>query len=184
MAKLADLARLSLLPLTLALVFSVILLSAPLLSSPRGPGRAQQIGWQAWDIVRYQSPPKPAAVSDATTGGGEADGWMDDMWDEEFAPSLPLDTWDPLKRHTTGITEIAAVPCVMPPWLYASICGPKTTPEEDKRLGKWVRVDRDLNWKTGLWYLVRPSPSSIPSHTKLLRRTSTTAVQGGSMLLL
>lgn len=23
-------------------------------------------------------------------------------------------------------------------------------------LGRWVRVERDLNWKTGLWYLVRP----------------------------
>lgn len=33
------------------------------------------------------------------------------------------------------------------------MCSPATTPEDDKAKGKWVRVDRDLNWKTGIWYL-------------------------------
>ncbi len=28
-----------------------------------------------------------------------------------------------------------------------------TTPEEDKAKGKWVRIDRDLNMRTGIWYL-------------------------------
>ena len=29
----------------------------------------------------------------------------------------------------------------------------RTTPEDDALKGKWVRVDRDLNHKTGRWYL-------------------------------
>lgn len=152
MPKLHHLARISLIPLALALIFSIILLALPLLSNPRGPGRAQQIGWQSWDIVRY---PKPVASESSPTTEEENDFTEDDE-DDAFAPSLPLDTWDPLKRHTTGITEITAVPCMLPPWLYPSMCGPKSTPQEDKALGKWVRVERDLNWKTGLWYLVRP----------------------------
>lgn len=169
MAKLHHLARLSIVPLGLALVFSIILLALPLLSAPRGPGRAQQIGWQSWDIVRYTKP-KSAASEASTTEGDDLAGFLDDAWDDEFAPSLPLDTWDPLKRHTTGITEIAAVPCMLPPWIYPSMCGPKTTPQEDKTLGKWVRVERDLNWKTGLWYLVSTlNPDSTPLLTRAER---------------
>ncbi|KAJ9094706.1 hypothetical protein QFC21_005863 [Naganishia friedmannii] len=148
MPKLTHLAKLSLLPLTLACAFSIILLSLPLLASPRGPGRAQRIGWQAWDVVRY---PKP--LTDLPDSAGLLDPAEAEEEDDGFAPSLPLDTWDPLKRHTTGITQVTAVGCMFPPWLYPSLCSPKSTAEEDKLLGRWVRVERDLNWKTGLWYL-------------------------------
>ncbi|KAJ9115838.1 hypothetical protein QFC22_004980 [Naganishia vaughanmartiniae] len=148
MAKYAHLAKLSVVPLALALAFSVILLSLPLLASPRGPGRAQRIGWQAWDVVRYPKPLLESPESDVSNGLLDTE-----EEEEDFAPSLPLDTWDPLKRHTTGITQITAVPCMFPPWLYPSLCSPQSTKEEDMKLGRWVRVERDLNWKTGLWYL-------------------------------
>ncbi len=56
------------------------------------------------------------------------------------------------------------IPAAVPPPSDIALlsCSPPTTPEEDKRKGKWVRVDRDLNWKTGIWYLyviLRSRPS-------------------------
>jgi hypothetical protein len=31
------------------------------------------------------------------------------------------------------------------PALFGDICAPATTPEDDARYGKWVRVEKDLN---------------------------------------
>lgn len=94
--------------------------------------------------------------------GGEDD--IDEM-DSSFAPSLPLGNWDPTLRHTTGLTEVTVMPCFFPPWIYPRLCSPPTTPEEDKLKGRWVRVERDLNVKSGLWYLVSlaSSTSTRPS---------------------
>lgn len=42
---------------------------------------------------------------------------------------------------------------------------PESTPEEDKNLGKWVRVDRDLNLRTGICVLITERPDSrVPTH--------------------
>lgn len=34
-----------------------------------------------------------------------------------------------------------------------SYCEPPSTPEEDKTKGKWVMVTKDMNLRTGIWYL-------------------------------
>jgi len=151
--------KVSLIPIGLILAFSTVLVSLDLLGSPVNPARNQHLGWQSWDIVRY---PRPVPSSGTKAGGDstsslwDSDTTQDDDNDDlsSFAPSLPLHHWDPLLRHTTGITEVAAVPCLFPPWLYPKVCSPPTTGEQDKLKGKWVRVERDLNLQTGLYYLV------------------------------
>ncbi|KAG8961718.1 hypothetical protein FRC03_005045, partial [Tulasnella sp. 419] len=94
------------------------------------------------------------------TGNGGGNGTGHEWWDDPVedagetpaSVSLPLTVWSPLLPHHTGLTEIAIMPCLVPPSL-GDFCNPRTTPEEDALKGKWVRVEKDLNVKTGLWYL-------------------------------
>lgn len=71
--------------------------------------------------------------------------------DTTFIPSIPLDNWDPLAMHSTGLTEITVKSCYFPPEIFPSFCAPETTPELDKTKGKWVIVEKDLNVRSGLW---------------------------------
>jgi hypothetical protein len=41
----------------------------------------------------------------------------------------------------------------LPPW-SVDLCWPKTTAADSANKGRWVRVERDLNHVTGVWYLV------------------------------
>ncbi|WVF69590.1 hypothetical protein IAT40_004368 [Kwoniella sp. CBS 6097] len=140
--------------LALILVIAFGLSSYSLLSHFRSPAVKQQIGWQAWDVVEMgsskgQGQGQDGVLStggDGTKGSGSGNG-------AGFVPSIPLENWDPLALHTTGLTEIAVKPCYFPPYLFPSYCAPETTPELDKAKGKWVVVERDLNLRTGLWYL-------------------------------
>ncbi|OCF33844.1 hypothetical protein I316_04556 [Kwoniella heveanensis BCC8398] len=134
--------------LALILVIAFGLSSYSLLSHFRSPAVKQQIGWQAWDVVEMSSSKSQGGVLSAE--GDETQGVTNGTG---FVPSIPLEKWDPLALHTTGLTEIAVKPCYFPPYLFPSYCAPKTTPELDKAKGKWVVVDRDLNLRTGLWYL-------------------------------
>lgn len=51
------------------------------------------------------------------------------------------------------MTEITVSSCYLSPALFPSMCLPPSTSEDDKLKGKWVRVDKDLNIRTGIWYL-------------------------------
>jgi hypothetical protein len=41
------------------------------------------------------------------------------------------------------------------------MCSPETTPELDKQKGKWVIVEKDLNLRSGLWYVCRSSQEAL-----------------------
>lgn len=73
--------RITLPPLLLALVFSFGLISYSLLSRSISPAYKQQIGWQAWDMVKYER------QEQASFGG------LVGNTTEEFAETLPLDKW-------------------------------------------------------------------------------------------
>lgn len=193
--------RVSLIPITLILAFCVLLTTLDLLGRPVNPARNQHLGWQSWDVVRYPKN-EQGVISSGELQGSKAGGvdtpadslaGEDDIeeTDSSFAPSLPLGNWDPTMRHTTGLTEVTVMPCFFPPWIYPRLCSPPTTPEEDKLKGRWVRVERDLNVKSGLWYLVSLAffhlyPTiegltdsglfTINKSIAIIRRTSTTAV--------
>jgi hypothetical protein len=64
----------------------------------------------------------------------------------------------PYHRDHTNHHSRMHVPAVV----VSVACSPKITKEDDMLLGRWVSVERDLNWKTGLWYLVRPSSLPLP----------------------
>ncbi|KAG8919269.1 hypothetical protein FRC01_001369, partial [Tulasnella sp. 417] len=125
---------------------------------PPAPKAFRRISWQKWDVVSLvgsnsnpQSDPKP---NTNVTNGKEW--WQAEELDAGEAPasvSLPLDVWSPLLPHSTGLTEIAIRPCLVSPSIAGDICAPKSTPEEDALKGKWVRVGKDLNIMTGMWWL-------------------------------
>ncbi|ORY21337.1 Metallo-dependent phosphatase-like protein [Naematelia encephala] len=134
----------------LLLVFSFALSTFSLLSHFRSPADKQQIGWQSWDVVEIKGQ-KSGSGEDVEVGGGSVGNQTSGQ--EDFVPSIPLDNWDPLSLHTTGLTEIAIKSCYFPPSLLPSYCAPQTTGELDKTKGKWVIVEKDLNLRSGLWYL-------------------------------
>ena len=68
---------------------------------------------------------------------------------------------------TCAVTEITIEKCLFPPGL-SDLCWPKSTAEADAIKGKWVRVERDLNSVSGLWYLVRLPLDFSYSTTHLL----------------
>lgn len=72
---------------------------------------------------------------------------------------------------TNTVTEIQVKPCLFPPSIF-SFCDPRSTPEEDALKGPWVRVNNDLNFKSGRWYLSvwyrRSRRLDVPLITSLL----------------
>ncbi|KAK1221102.1 Phosphatase dcr2 [Marasmius sp. AFHP31] len=148
-------------PFTAIVGFSCLLTFIFILYQPSpGPGLIQRLGWQAWDTI---TPPGAITSSpsnnhtDTTIGTGQdipegVDWWTSSTSDTDkidFA-SLPLDQWAPLLPHDTGLSEIAVTHCMFNPQrVPADICGPPTTKEQDAIHGKWVRVERNLNFETG-----------------------------------
>ncbi|KAF8325842.1 Metallo-dependent phosphatase-like protein [Cantharellus anzutake] len=141
------------LPLTCYILF-VLLLTFYIYEKPRPLGKFQHIGWQAFDTIT-PGVPAPSEPHDPSrpTNTSSVD-WWDVVNDDSNVPptSLPLDIWNPLLPHHTGLTEIAVKPCLLHPSLVP-YCHPRTTLEDDALKGKWVRVERDLNSRTGRWYL-------------------------------
>ncbi|KAJ8095182.1 Phosphatase dcr2 [Marasmius tenuissimus] len=148
-------------PFTAIVGFSCLLTFIFILYQPSpGPGLIQRLGWQAWDTITppgaITSPPSNNHT-DTTIGTGQdipegVDWWTSSTSDTDkidFA-SLPLDQWAPLLPHDTGLSEIAVTHCMFNPQrVPADICGPPTTKEQDAIHGKWVRVERNLNFETG-----------------------------------
>ena len=56
-----------------------------------------------------------------------------------------------------AVSEIEIKPCYFDPFFFPSfssdVCAPSTSKEQDATKGKWVQVDRNLNFQ-GLTYLV------------------------------
>ncbi|KAI5480013.1 phosphatase dcr2 [Pseudohyphozyma bogoriensis] len=99
----------------------------------------------------------------------------DDDW---LAPTKPVG-WDPLYRNTAPLTEITIKSCVLPPGFY-DLCAPTSSKKEDALRGKWVRVDRDLNRRVGIYYLylyerrlLPNSQAAVITDVKLLTHSPT-----------
>jgi hypothetical protein len=58
----------------------------------------------------------------------------------------------------TGVGSSYMESTRIPPW-YADVCWPKSTVTDTSNKGAWVRVERNINWKSGPWYLVSPGRS-------------------------
>ncbi|CAK9785592.1 Metallo-dependent phosphatase [Cutaneotrichosporon oleaginosum] len=117
--------------------FTIGLVSYSLLSQLYSPATIDRLGWQEWDTIEFEL----HAQEQASTGNGT-----------HAEVGLPLGVWDPLAKHSTGITELAVVTCILSPKIF-TFCQPKTTPAEDKAKGQWVLVNNDLNHRTSVTFL-------------------------------
>ncbi|KAJ6581440.1 Metallo-dependent phosphatase [Mycena capillaripes] len=146
-------------PVSTFISFCSMLLFIFILYQPTpGPGIIQRLGWQSWDVIGI--PQKDLSTTNTTGGVATGSSPVEqipagvDWWNvttEEVVDqaSLPLDVWAPLMPHDTGLSEIAITRCFVNPRLGASICDPDSTSEQDAIRGKWVRVDRNLNYEAG-----------------------------------
>ncbi|CAK5267650.1 unnamed protein product, partial [Mycena citricolor] len=124
-----------------------------------GPGDIQQMGWQSWDSLSEGGAKLPSTSEGVVQGsGGSAslpgdktsgtDWWNVSTPETVDYASLPLDVWAPLMPHDTGLSEITITHCFVNPRL-SDVCDPSSTSEQDAIRGKWVRVDRNLNFDAG-----------------------------------
>ncbi|EIM92818.1 Metallo-dependent phosphatase [Stereum hirsutum FP-91666 SS1] len=135
-------------PTTTILAFSCLLLFFFILYQPTdGPGDQLRLGWQSWDYISSSSEAS-YVVPDGT------DWWNVTAPEGEAvdSASLPLDIWNPLLPHDTGLSEIMIVRCMFASQ-WAEMCAPKSSKEDEAIKGKWVRVDPDLNIQSGMWHL-------------------------------
>ncbi|KAF7356643.1 AIP3 domain-containing protein [Mycena venus] len=126
-----------------------------------GPGIIQRLGWQSWDTIDIsQQGLSTANTTEGVTAGSPQapaeqipDGvdWWNVTTEDTVVDqaSLPLDVWAPLMPHDTGLSEIAVTRCYVNPRLGSGLCDPDSTSEQDAIRGKWVRVDRNLNYEGG-----------------------------------
>ncbi|KAF9533681.1 Metallo-dependent phosphatase-like protein [Crepidotus variabilis] len=68
-----------------------------------------------------------------------------------LSPSLSLDVWAPLVPRDTGLSELALHRCYFPPFFAGNLCSPPSTQARDVDLGRWVKVERDLNLEGRFW---------------------------------
>ncbi|OBZ66763.1 putative inactive purple acid phosphatase 29, partial [Grifola frondosa] len=149
-------------PTAAIIIFSCLLTFIFVLYQPTpGPGNIQRLGWQSWDVVSdYMSSSDVDVASggalETPSSGSQSvpegvDWWnvTDQNSETTDSASLPLDVWDPLMQHDTGLSEIHITECMIDPWfvpnIAADFCYPSTTKEDDALKGKWVRVDRNIN---------------------------------------
>ncbi|EPQ29764.1 uncharacterized protein PFL1_02437 [Pseudozyma flocculosa PF-1] len=124
--------------------FTMMLTALFYLAHDGTPYASRIIGWQALDSIVLEHDPLAAPHSvqheDLGGGGGGKAAGAQAVPDELNLPSFPLDTYAPFLPNPAPLTDIAVESC-----LPFSACQPRTTPDDDARLGKWVRVDRSLD---------------------------------------
>lgn len=129
------------------------------------------LGWQS-GLPAYLSRTSTSSGSSASTFGGDGDdavrpgdlqGSEDDWWNDfddtayndaydGFAPVQTTEEWDPFILNPRPLVEITAKSCIWPPSVYDT-CMPDSTMREDAERGKWLRVEKDLNLRIGVYYL-------------------------------
>lgn len=120
----------------------------------RASGPSTNVGWQSF-LPAYGGKPRVNASSSSFAPGGTDD--LDQDWDEwgeydGFAPQEVEDEWNPFALNSRPIVQLTALSCVWPPSFYDT-CYPESTHKEDNELGKWVRVEKDINMRVGVLYL-------------------------------
>ncbi|KAI0630843.1 Metallo-dependent phosphatase [Trametes polyzona] len=157
--RLARFIRSIFVPTASIIAFSCMLTFIFILYQPTpGPGSIQQMGWQAWEVVTEyggqastaQRPSEALDIPDAPANVPDGVDWWNVTTGTEAidTASLPLDIWDPLMQHDTGLSEIHITECIVNPFFVPNVasdlCYPSSTKQDDALKGKWVRVERNL----------------------------------------
>lgn len=137
-------------------------------SITRGPQDASpktNLGWQSF-LPAYTYHQKPvSSLANSTSDdsllppqgqadyGSELDEWSDDNNAYAgFNTEDAEDYWNPFVLHRRPITEVTAKACIWPPSIYDA-CMPDSSMREDAERGKWMRIEKDLNMRVGIYYL-------------------------------
>ncbi|CAO1626573.1 unnamed protein product [Sympodiomycopsis kandeliae] len=110
-----------------------------ILSREGQPKRSRWIGWQALQSIGSTS--GPANLASLHNSNGSLVG--DDL--AVASASFPLDIFAPLVPNPAPLTDVTVQSCFP---LSLKNCKPKSTPQEDALLGKWVLVPRALDSET------------------------------------
>ncbi|KAI0714201.1 Metallo-dependent phosphatase [Cerioporus squamosus] len=143
--RLARFLRSIFVPTASIVAFSCLLTFIFVLYQPTpGPGSIQKLGWQSWDVVSEGSSHVSGGSAEVEAGstGSEVgsvpegvDWWSVTTTESVDTASLPLDVWDPLMQHDTGLSEIHITDCMIDPWFVPSVaadfCFPSSTKEDD-----------------------------------------------------
>ncbi|RDX54151.1 Metallo-dependent phosphatase [Lentinus brumalis] len=184
--RLARFIRSIFVPTASIVAFSCLLTFIFVLYQPTpGPGSIQKLGWQSWDVVSEGSSLASGGYAESVEAGSTGsesgsvpegvDWWNVTATETVDTASLPLDVWDPLMQHDTGLSEIHITDCMVDPWFVPSVaadfCFPSSTKEDDATKGKWVRVERNLKEQLSLKslnvYYRRTRRHDIPLITEL-----------------
>ena len=103
-------------------------------------------------------------------------GWWDDEGDgyndayDGFLPEATAEIWvraifffqkmlticafqqDPFILNSRPLTEVTAKACLWPPTIYDT-CMPESSMRENAERGQWIRIEKDLNLRVGIYYL-------------------------------
>lgn len=128
-----------------ALITVYIVLSASL-ASPQPLGASFSIGWQSNQIAFSASKAsRPSSEEDAASTSSRPSPKY-----EASSNGYP-NIWSPWTYNPVPITELYLLSCAFSPSIW-NACTPPSSYFEDISAGPWVRLDKDLNRKTGLWY--------------------------------
>jgi hypothetical protein len=94
------------LPITTVVGLTLILTYVFILYRPgRGPGLAQKMGWQSWEVISIPSNTNNTRPTSQPPHDHDVDWWnVTKPDDKPDLTSLPLDSWAPLLPHDTGRT--------------------------------------------------------------------------------
>ena len=98
------------------------------------PEATSRLGWQAFDSVIK------LGGNNASAGADKEAVNLLSAGEDQYAPAFPLDTYNPLLPNPAPLTELTIIEC-----FPLSPCKPASTTYEDATIGKWVKVDRQLD---------------------------------------
>jgi hypothetical protein len=130
--------------------FSFVLLAVYLLRHDvlRQPDAARWIGWQAHErITRPHAAPAASELGAlASPADASPEAWGADP-QHDFDLSFPLDVYAPLLPNPAPLVDMTVHSCFP---LSPAMCMPPSDEATDRRLGRWVRVDRPLDPEAAL----------------------------------
>lgn len=121
------------------------------LSRERQPSRSRWVGWQAWQslgVSRKHVDPLQTSFDGLLDGQGSSAGsTFGDESSQSMDLSFPLDIFAPLVPNPAPLTDVTVESCFP---FTLDRCRPRSTPQEDALLGKWVLVPRPLDSETAM----------------------------------